>query len=318
MLGAGGMKRLLAGLSAILPNRPAEFTVEANPESAGEKFLSVCKDGGITRISLGVQSFHEPSRRSVHRVGSGVNVPERIRSVAGIFGKNFSADLITGLPFQTEKILLHDIETLLMFNPDHVSLYALTIGEGTPLAKAIPALPAADEADRLWLRGRDTLAQAGYAQYEVSNFARTGRESRHNIRYWRMENWLGLGPAASGTIIDDREGRGLRRTVKADTAAWLDRKTGEEPPVTEEILERETLIKETFLMGFRYIEGPDRDLFERRFGRSIEAMIPETLAKWRDRGFVYPDRIAMTAEGLLFLDPFLIDLFKELDNTQLK
>jgi oxygen-independent coproporphyrinogen-3 oxidase len=313
------MRRLLARLSAILPNTPLEFTVEVNPESADEKFLLACKEGGVTRISIGVQSFYEPSRQAVHRAGSGSIVQDRIKLLSEIFGNNFSADLIAGLPFQTEKILLKDIETLFRFEPGHVSLYALTVEEGTPLANTCAAgnvdgLPAADEADRLWLRGRSALEQAGYVQYEVSNFALPGRESRHNIRYWRMENWLGLGPAASGTFIDDEAGRGLRCTVKVDTAAWLKRPAGEDPPVIEEQLERDTLIKETFLMGFRYREGPDRDLFFRRFGCTVEDMVPGTLSKWRGRDLVHPKKTAMTAEGLLFLDPFLLDLFQELDS----
>jgi oxygen-independent coproporphyrinogen-3 oxidase len=135
-----------------------------------------------------------------------------------------------------------------------------------------------------------------------------------------MENWLGLGPAASGTVIDDEAGCGKRFSVKPDIRAWLDRLNGNganenEPPVAEEVLDRDTLIKETFLMGLRYIEGPDTGLFIRRFGCGSEDLVPKTFSKWRSRGFVHPEKTAMTPEGLLFLDPFLVDLFQELDNT---
>jgi oxygen-independent coproporphyrinogen-3 oxidase len=328
VLGADRIKRLLAGFAAILPGQPEEFTVEVNPESADGNFLEACRAGGVTRISLGVQSFHEPSRRAVHRVGEGRLLPERLRLVSEIFGGNFSADLITGLPFQNEKILLNDIEKILVYNPGHISLYSLTVEAGTVLARRPRSvLPPADEADRLWIRGRDFLEAAGYGQYEVSNFSLPGKQCRHNIRYWRMENWIGVGPAASGTIIDDETGTGRRYTVHPDVDAWLaayasgDAAAGPEHtgPVfhLEENLDRPTLMKETVLMGFRYINGPGEAAFHRRFRRTLEETIPQTLDTWRRRGMLQRDRMALTPEGLLFLDPFLMDAFEEIDTMTL-
>jgi oxygen-independent coproporphyrinogen-3 oxidase len=164
--------------------------------------------------------------------------------------------------------------------------------------------------------GRDALEAAGYAQYEVSNFARPGKEVIHNIRYWRMENWLAAGPAASGTIIDDRAGRGFRYTVKPDVAAYLRRsRPAASPGWVTETLDRLTLMKESCLMGFRYAEGPDPELFRLRFGLDLEGLIPRTLAAWRRRGLLRPGKTALTREGLLFLDPFLIDAFRELETS---
>ncbi|MDR2186217.1 MAG: coproporphyrinogen III oxidase family protein [Treponema sp.] len=326
LLGAAGMTRLLGGLMPMLPPL-REFTVEANPESLDEAFLRTCRDFGVTRISLGVQTFHEPSRRSVHRVGDGSLLPEKLALTAEYYGGSFSADLITGLPCQTEALVLEDIERLLAFNPGHVSLYALTVEEGTPLSlpplrrgkSSVPFLPDGETADRLWLAGRDALEQAGYDQYEVSNFSLPGKQSVHNIRYWRMKNWLGLGPAASGTIIDDASGTGRRYTAAADVDAYIAAaKTGSPAGsgLTEE-LDSATLIKESFLMGFRCIEGPDRDLFRRRFSRDVEELIPITLEAWRRRGLAAAEKTALTREGLLWLDPFLLDAFKEAE-SQLK
>jgi oxygen-independent coproporphyrinogen-3 oxidase len=285
------------------------LSVVATLVSAVRTILGCCREGGVTRISLGVQSFYEPSRRAVHRVGEGSLLPERLRLVSEIFGENFSADLITGLPSQTEKTLFNDMKKLLVYKPGHISLYSLTVEEGTVLARRPrSALPPADEADRLWIRGRDFLERAGYEQYEVSNFARPGKQCRHNVRYWRMENWLGLGPAASGTIINDAGGTGRRYTVKADAEAYIHGA----PEVRVEELDRLTLMKETLLMGFRFIEGPDPDLFCRRFGLALEAAIPASLASWRSRGMLRRDRGALTKAGLLFLHPFLMDAFGEL------
>jgi oxygen-independent coproporphyrinogen-3 oxidase len=328
-LGGRGITRLLKGLRSLLPEKPGEFTVEVNPESADGAFLAACGENGVNRISAGVQTFSERSRRAVHRRGGAALLPRRLARIARAFPASFSADLLSGLPFQDGAALLRDIETTLSFNPAHVSLYSLTVEDGTALAERArkmrrhggAGLPPAEEADRAWLLGRDALERAGYAQYEVSNFSFPGKESRHNIRYWRMENWLALGPGASGTLVDDRTGTGLRYTVKPDVDAWLDRPARDGragnpaagPPVTEEALDRLTLMKETLLMGFRFTGGPDGALFRKRFGREIGEVIPRTIAVWRERGLFQEDRTALTREGLLFLNPFLIDAFQEIE-----
>jgi oxygen-independent coproporphyrinogen-3 oxidase len=318
VLGAARLGRLLEGTAALLPGR-GEFTLEANPESAEEALLRVCGDRGVNRLSLGVQSFHEPSRRAVHRVGASALLPERLGLAAAIFGDALSLDLMTGLPYQDEYVLQKDIERALSYEPGHFSLYSLIIEEGTPLAVAAAAgerpLPEEDEADRLWIKGRDILESAGYAQYEVSNFSRPGKECRHNIRYWRMESWLGLGPGGSGTLIDNETGTALRRTYKADLDAWLRRDSPREPPYADEPLDQAALIQESILMGFRYFKGPDRELFEKRFHRPLESLIPQTLRRWESRGLLQIKPPALTKEWLLFLNAYIAEAFGEIDVT---
>ncbi|AEF83897.1 HemN C- region family [Treponema primitia ZAS-2] len=353
VLGASRLDRLLGGIAGILPGIPAsagrisatECTLEVNPESVREDLLEVCRDRGVTRLSVGVQSFYGPSRQAVHRAGESGLLDERLSMIADYFGDSFTADIMSGLPFQDETVLLRDIEKLVSYSPGHISLYSLTLEEGTPLVAhlaesaakcAVPGaalgaapgtaggtvfLPDGDEADRLWLSGRDALEQAGYAQYEVSNFSRPGREGRHNLRYWRMENWLGAGPGASGTLIDDEEGRGIRYTIPADADTWL---AGGAAAVNE-ILDRPTLIQESLLMGFRSLEGPDTALFEKRFHCSLESLILQTLRRWEKRELLAPlkswerrEALALTREGLLFLNTFLAEAFAELDRSLLK
>jgi oxygen-independent coproporphyrinogen-3 oxidase len=320
-LGARGMERLLAALGALLPPLPGrvrEWTVEANPESAGRDFLEACRMGGVTRVSLGIQTFHEPARQALRRRGRRSLFSERLALVREIFGASFSADLLSGLPFQDEDTLRRDMDTLLSYEPGHVSLYSLTVASGTPLEKKSRIkgfLPGAEEAERLWLAGRDMLAGAGYEQYEVSNFARPGRRCVHNIRYWRMENWLGLGPAASGTVIGgDFPATGRRFTAAADVDTWLAVHAPGRGPAGNcavEFLDTLTLMKESFLMGFRYADGPDGELFRKRFGLSVEKAIPKTLQKWRERGLL-EEGPRLSPEGLLLLNPFLLDVFEEL------
>ena len=321
VLGAAGIRRLLGGLLGVISRyspEPAEITVEANPESADEAFLAAAREAGANRLSLGIQTFFSQSRQAVHR-----DRPRRemtpdacetmlrrsLSLTAGYFPGSFSADLIAGLPFQNKSTLLNDISALLEYKPAHVSLYALTVEPETPLAKMATAgkiiLPDRDKADELWLLGRDTLEERGYNQYEVSNFCLPGREALHNIRYWQMRNWLALGPSASATIIDDDEGMGIRFTKNAAGPSLK--------PDSIEELDRLILIKETILMGFRYIKGPDEALFARRFRCALSDLLPKTIRAWRERGLFFSDRLALTKEGLLLLDQFLLDAFLELD-----
>jgi len=329
VLGAARTEKLLDGIQALLKplllqsGKPVtEFTVEANPESADEPFLRSCVNGGVNRISLGVQSFHPPSRRAVNR-GEGpapFNLEERLALAAGYFPGALSVDLIAGLPLCTEEIIVSDIERVLAYKPAHVSLYSLVTEPETPLGKRLAqhgaktlSLPQGDDADNLWIRGRDALEKAGLVQYEVSNFALPGKACIHNTRYWRMENWLGAGPAASGTLIDDETGTGRRFTYPADIEAYL---AAPRPRIRRALTEELThsdLVKESLLMGFRYRKGPDPQLFKRRFGRSVEDYIPNTVARWRNRGFFEGNpSLEVSREGLLFLNGFLRDAFKEM------
>jgi len=300
VLGPALMRRLLKGIFSLAGRfspPPVEVTVEANPESADEAFLAAIREEGVTRLSLGVQTFYGPSRKAVHRAGDEAILPERLALAATFFPDAFSVDLMSGLPFQDKNVLLDDIAKIASYKPAHISLYALS----GKIAQASES----DEADELWLCGRDALEKSGYFQYEVSNFCLPGMECKHNIRYWLMQNWLALGPAASGTVINDANGTGIRYTFPSDAGNWL--------VSVEEQLDAATLIKETFLMGFRYIEGPDEDVFLRRFRKNIEGVIPKTIGIWRGRGLLRGDKCALTKEGLLFLNRFLVDAFEELD-----
>ncbi|GHV66509.1 coproporphyrinogen III oxidase [Spirochaetia bacterium] len=312
VLGAERISRLLRGLRTLWINtneKPLEITLELNPESAGEDLLAASRDGGVNRLSMGVQTFHEPSRQAINRIGEAATLSTALTLAADFFPGAFSVDLIAGLPFQDEKILLNDIDRIAAYEPAHVSLYSLTVEEGTPLAlkAGTPGfLPNADDADSLWIKGRDALERLGYKQYEVSNFSQPQKECLHNIRYWRMENWLGVGPAASGTIINDDKGTGLRFTYVPEAEPWLAGNPPQSIPSAplqdEEFLDRLTLMKESILMGFRYARGPDNGLFQQRFGMSIEEAIPKALFRRRSR-----------KDKFLFLDSFLRDAFQELD-----
>jgi oxygen-independent coproporphyrinogen-3 oxidase len=179
------------------------------------------------------------------------------------------------------------------------------VEKGTPIEKKIKtgvvSLPDEDAASLLWLTGRDVLVNAGFSHYEVSNFAREGKRCLHNICYWNMDGWLGAGPCASGTLIDEDNGTAKRFTFAPNLQLYISSPSVKMAAVEE--LDRGALIRESLLMGYRYREGPDREKFKRRFGRAVEDCIPQTLESWKDKDI------------MLFLNRFLTDAFSELGET---
>jgi oxygen-independent coproporphyrinogen-3 oxidase len=291
-----------------------EWTIEANPEDIRPQWLSACETGGVNRLSLGIQCLEDAVLERIGRRGSRKQSLEALRLIRDRWKGELSLDLISGLPGQDSSTLISDIETLDSFSPNHISLYALTLEEGTPLARwaHTPAMgihiPDEDESADIWIAGRDALEQRGYEQYEVSNFARRGFESKHNLVYWRMGNWVGCGPGASGTVWEGD--RSQRRTNPANLGAWLQDPLG---VAEREELSREDTIRENILMGMRLREGLHRPFFTGRFGIDVVHLIPKTIEKWTHRGdlVVEPVRIFLTREGLLYLNSFLQDCLEE-------
>jgi oxygen-independent coproporphyrinogen-3 oxidase len=294
----------------------AEWTIEANPEDIGEAWLASCARAGINRLSIGVQSLDDACLTAVGRRGCSEKTIEALELVSRAWKGRLSLDLIAGLPGQSARGLIADLERLLPYQPDHLSLYSLTVEEGTPLAKRRYAstgvtlpLPDEDEAAEIWLAGRDWLEAHGFAQYEVSNFAKGGHESLHNMTYWKLDTYIGIGPGATGTIVSGDEA--VRFTNTKDFASWLaDPRVGR----TIECISRKELMSEVLLMGMRLREGIVKCTFSERFGTDLASCIPRTIASWAARGLVIdkPDRLALTKEGLLFLNRFLLDAFDEL------
>jgi oxygen-independent coproporphyrinogen III oxidase len=301
------LSRLFDTLKEIPFFTPEEFTVEANPESLTEEFLSACRQGGVNRLSLGAQTFHEPSRLCVNRAGDSSLLEDRLKTALRYFGAqtgtDLSVDLMTGLPYQTEETIMEDIKKIRVFNPSHISLYSLTVENNTVLEEKINKkeikMPDGDKADSLWLLGCELLENEGYAHYEVSNFAFDGKQCLHNLRYWQMKNWIGAGPSASGTLIDEQTATAKRFTYAKDVDAYI--KT---PLITSancEEIDKKTLLKDTILMSFRLKDWNENELFKNRFGCLLEECIPKTLEKWKDK------------DKMSFLNTFLSDAFTEIE-----
>ena len=180
-------------------SKEAEITVECNPDSVDGKMLSALRRAGVNRISLGMQSADDGELQALHRPHTFEQVRRAVEEIRKAKFKNLSLDLIYGLPGQTMERWMANVEAALALEPEHLSCYGLTVEEGTPLAVRVAEgleVPDGDLQADLYLWTVERLSRAGYHQYEVSNFARTGRQSRHNMKYWMGREYLGFGPGA--------------------------------------------------------------------------------------------------------------------------
>lgn len=198
-----GGKRLKELLSAIKKlfsvEKQAEITFEANPDSVDVRTLRTLRKAGFNRISMGIQSACPSELKAVHRPHTVEQGDEAVAVVRKAKLENLSLDLIYGLPGQTQESWQTTVEHILSLQPEHLSCYGLKVEEDTPLAARVEAgevLPDDDEQADLYLWTVERLNRAGYIQYEISNFARPGFESRHNLRYWLTQPYIGFGPGA--------------------------------------------------------------------------------------------------------------------------
>jgi oxygen-independent coproporphyrinogen-3 oxidase len=225
---------------------------------------------------------------------------------------SLSLDLISSIPGQEVSDSIADIDTAISFAPDHISLYALTLEEGTPLAQRYnPDSQAID--DNVWIIAADHLEISGYKRYEVSNFALPGRQSQHNTRYWKLLPYIGTGPGGVSTL-QDGEGGLYRIANVPDLAKYLDSSGLLCGAEAEEITGR-SYIFEYLMMGFRMTAGIRKSDFKSTFGREITDMIPGTLSDWKNKNLLTEteESVALNKGGLLLLNQFLLDTLSELE-----
>lgn len=257
----------------------AEITVECNPESVDEDALRLLKSAGVNRLSFGVQSLDGEELKALGREHHPERAKAVIRLAARLGFENISADLMLGIPRQTEQSLEQTIGELCGLPITHVSAYILKIEPNTVFGKKPPDLPDEDEQAALYLQAVRRLGERGFLQYEISNFAKRGFESRHNLKYWRGEEYVGIGPAAHSFF------GGKRYAVPRSLARFIGEERQPEE-VTDDAVDR---AEERVMLGLRLTEGiPLTDELSERLGR-----IPKHLYK------VENGRLSLTAEGFL-------------------
>jgi oxygen-independent coproporphyrinogen-3 oxidase len=279
-----------------------EWTVEANPESLPPASLDVLARHGVTRISLGAQSLHEPKLRVLDRQHTAADVRRLVGAIKRS-GLQASIDLIFAAPGETRDAWRRDVAAAVELEPDHVSAYGLTFENRTPFSvrRARGELVEVDEELQRGMYGAaiDDLAAAGYEHYEVSNFARPGRRSRHNEAYWTGREYFAAGPGAARYVA------GVRETNLRSTTAWMRRVRAGEPHVEQrEMLTPEGRARERLVFSLRRMDGARRDEFARETGYEIDALAGETIAWFVSQGWLADDgdRVRLTRDGLYISD----------------
>lgn len=297
------------------PASDIEITLEANPTSVEAARLVAFRQAGINRASLGIQSLDPESLRMLGRQHSAAQAIRALETARAIFPR-LSFDLIYARPDQTEATWRAELRAALSLAADHLSLYQLTIEPGTAFEalhrRGEIALPDDDAAAALYEATASEAASFGLRPYEISNYAKPGAESRHNLAYWRYADYAGIGPGAHGRVTRGADLVATRRHRAPEP--WADRVERDGHGSTDEtVLSTSEKAQEMLLMGLRLAEGIDIARFERRTGVALAAAIDTAvLTQAIDAAYMTLDagRLVATTEGRLRLDSLLAALVR--------
>lgn len=291
-----------------------EVTLEANPTSSEADKFKAFKQAGINRLSIGVQSLDNKVLQFLGREHSAEEAIKVIEMASTIFARS-SFDLIYGRPEQSPESWAKELRQALSFNPDHISVYQLTIEQGTEFFTRAKRgdfiMPNKDLEAHFYEVTQEILAEAGLPAYEISNHAKKGQESRHNLAYWRYEDYVGVGAGAHGRY---KRQDGTRISTRAHKApeVWLERvQQHGHSQVTEETITNEDAFEEMLMMGLRLISGVGFDDIYNKTGIHFTQKIdPRKLLQLSDEGYInYTDQhIQCTESGLKTLDSLLVYL----------
>ena len=282
-----------------------EITMEANPESLTPARLAAYRAAGVNRLSVGVQSFRDGELARLSRLHSAERARAAIGEARAAGFDNISLDLMMWLPGQRPADWLDSVESAIALDPDHLSLYLLEVYPNAPLrdemARARWSQAPDEEAEAMYLEALDRLDAAGYHQYEISNVARPGRESRHNLKYWSDGQWLGLGCGAHSTL------GGVRWKNVAATDAYVGCVArGEDPAVEVHPMAPDERLGDVLFMGLRLAEGLDLEAIQTRYGVDVWARHGAELAPFVAHGWLVRDaRLRLTRQGMLMANEIM-------------
>ena len=313
------LTRLLHGLRQhySIPEG-VEFTSEANPGTLTEPWLEAALSGGVNRLSMGMQAAQPDLLRTLGRIHTQQDVADSVRLAREMGVRNLSLDLMFGLPGQTPEMWRASIDAALSLSPEHMSCYGLIPEDGTPLKRDLDAgrltLPDEEAERQMYDDTLSILAAQGYQQYEISNFAKPGRECRHNIGYWTRVPYIGLG-ASAASFLQTASG-GLRLSnpaaireyiAMAQEKAWRRR-------------ERTSLLPEdarfeSLMLGLRMTRGVSETDFEAMHGMTLDAYCGDVLRQQEQRGLlVHQDgRWALTRRGMDVQNAILVEIMESVE-----
>lgn len=298
-LNAAQLDRLFGGLREILPYENGEFTVEANPGDLSAEKLDVMRNYGVNRISMGVQTFDDRLLKKIGRKHNAQDVHDTIQLLEKKDFRNVTIDLIYALPGQSLESFRDTVELALALDLPHYALYSLILENQTMFMNWVRRgkmhLPEQEVEAQMYAETIEAMEKAGRMQYEISNFAKPGFESKHNLVYWNNQNYFGIGAGASGYLENRRyKNRGpIQHYLKSLNDDRL-------PILEEEYLSEREQIEEEMFLGLRKILGVEKAVFEARFKQSIMDVYGDVLEKLKQQKLIIETdtSIHLTKAGL--------------------
>ncbi|MBO6535428.1 MAG: radical SAM family heme chaperone HemW [Balneolaceae bacterium] len=312
LLNANQFEQILEAIAKTFKLAVEELTVEMNPDDVKPGYLGDLKSLGINRASMGVQSFDESLLAFMHRAHNRAEALKSLEYLSTAGFDNFTVDLIYGNPGQSLEVLESDIETLLSFNPPHISAYSLTVEPHTRLGKQVELgriiAPEDDQVATHFDTIVSRLADAGIHQYEVSNYAKPGHEAVHNSAYWSHQNYLGLGPAAHSLWWEADRAQAQRWRNESDLKSYINDPINQKVEI--ETLNLTSLAEERLMLGLRTKQGVSFSELQSRYQYLLSEKQRDYLNKRQVDGFVMhnEDSIALTPDGLKIADSIILDL----------
>ena len=293
-------ERLLGDILREIRNRfkieeYAEITIEVNPGTANIGKLQAYREMGINRLSIGLQSPQDRELKILGRIHNYEQFLETYQEARTVGFDNINIDLMSAIPDQTYEGWVKNLRTVAELEPEHISAYSLIVEEGTPFAARKLNLPDEDTEYNMYEATAQILKEYGFEQYEISNYARKGRECRHNVGYWTRQDYLGFGLGASSLYGKERFAN------TADMKKYLENsRNPEKIREKEPSLTREDEMAEFMFLGLRMTKGISKADFQRCFGCTIESVYGEVLEKYESMGLLLEQdgRIFLSREGI--------------------
>lgn len=282
--------------------KDSEITIETNPKTISENALKIYHDAGINRISMGLQSCIDSELKSLGRIHTFKDFLDSY-NIATRYFDNINIDLISGIPHQTMDSFKESLKKVGDLNPNHISVYSLIIEEGTPFyemygpgGKFKDSLPNEDIDREMYHFTKEYLSTLGYNRYEISNYAKENKESRHNLKYWKGNNYYGFGIAAASLVDNTRYKNtdNLKEYIDAMGSP-------EKIRITQEILDINDCMSEYMILGLRLIKGVSPKEFKARFNEDMENKYGDILNKYLNMGLLHTTidgNFALTDKGL--------------------
>ena len=304
LLSGSQMGKIVSRIKDIFDIAPnAELTFEANPGTLSAEKACAYKSLGFNRVSLGLQSIHEKEMKKLGRIHNFADFLSSFESLRQAGFDNINVDLMYGIPYQTKESFSDTLNTLVSLSPEHISSYGLILEEGTPMfsEKESLVLPTQDEECDMYDLCRDTLAKAGYEHYEISNYAKPGKRSRHNSLYWNFSEYIGIG-AAAHSYLD-----GVRYYNTDEVDEYIS------SALAGQFNRLESEVDEPFeyvMLKLRMSDGFLLSEYEERFKRSFLNGREEILDKLRAQKLLKIDngRLSLTEEGFYLSNSILVEI----------